>query len=64
MSRRIRFDNELHGAGEEVEKHYQEYQHCFNAFFPELIEFVKAESKERKIAFAPDEHFSALFHEG
>lgn len=57
VSRRIRFENELHGAGEEVAKHYQEYQHCFDEFFPELIDFVKVESKERNITFAPDDHF-------
>ena len=39
VSRRIRFPNQLSGAIEEVELHYDEYERVFNHFFPQLILF-------------------------
>ncbi|MFD2168260.1 ACP phosphodiesterase [Thalassotalea euphylliae] len=39
ISRRIRFENKLMGAGEEVMPAYQVYEQAFLDFFPELIDF-------------------------
>ena len=41
MSARIRFENKLGGAIEEVEYHYQELEEGFLQFFPELIVHVE-----------------------
>ncbi|WDD97923.1 ACP phosphodiesterase [Thalassomonas actiniarum] len=40
VSRRIRFDNHLLGAIDEVQEHYQAYQQAFEVFFPQLLAFV------------------------
>ncbi|WP_281559918.1 ACP phosphodiesterase [Thalassomonas sp. RHCl1] len=40
VSRRIRFDNHLIGAIEEVQENYQAYQQAFEVFFPQLLAFV------------------------
>lgn len=40
MSRRIRFDNHLYGAIEEVEENYSVLESGFLGFFPQLIEHV------------------------
>ncbi|WDE10679.1 ACP phosphodiesterase [Thalassomonas haliotis] len=40
VSRRIRFDNHLLGAIEEVQDNYPAYQQAFAAFFPQLLAFV------------------------
>ena len=39
VSRRIRFENKLQGAGLEVLSVYEQYQLVFEQFFPELIDF-------------------------
>lgn len=39
VSKRIRFDNELKGGGEEVMKYYAEYNEAFEQFFPQLQAF-------------------------
>lgn len=41
MSSRIRFENKLSGAIEEVEQHYEELEQGFLQFFPELLEHVE-----------------------
>jgi len=43
VSRRIRFDNHLLGAIEEVQEHYSAYQQAFEVFFPQLLAFVVRE---------------------
>ena len=40
LSHRIRFRNNLHGAVEEVERHYSELESGFLEFFPQLIDHV------------------------
>lgn len=40
VSRRIRFENHLLGAIDEVEENYEKYHQAFDVFFPELISFV------------------------
>ena len=37
LSQRIRFKNKLHGAVEEVEQHYSEFEEAFLWLFPELM---------------------------
>lgn len=46
ISKRIRFENNLAGAIDEVKKHYQEYESAFLEFFPELQTFMLNNSKE------------------
>ncbi len=41
ISTRIRFDNKLAGALEEIEMHYDELEQGFLQFFPELLEHVE-----------------------
>ena len=41
MSTRIRFENKLAGAIEEIEHHYQELEEGFLQFFPELIVHIE-----------------------
>lgn len=43
ISRRIRFDNKLWGAAEEVKPAMDDYQQAFFSFFPELISYVELE---------------------
>lgn len=43
VSRRIRFDNQLLGAIEEVQDNYLAYQQAFTVFFPQLLAFVVRE---------------------
>lgn len=40
ISRRIRFENKLAGAGEEVVANYQKFEQVFNLFMPQLIAFA------------------------
>ncbi|WP_068546105.1 ACP phosphodiesterase [Thalassotalea crassostreae] len=40
LSKRIRFENNLHGAIEEVEQHYQHYHDAFMQMFPDLKDHV------------------------
>ncbi|WDE06613.1 DUF479 domain-containing protein [Thalassomonas viridans] len=40
VSRRIRFDNQLLGAIEEVQGNYLAYRQAFDIFFPQLLDFV------------------------
>ncbi|NMP17727.1 acyl carrier protein phosphodiesterase [Thalassotalea sp. Y01] len=47
MSKRIRFKNTLAGAIEEVERHYQQFEHNFLAFFPELCRHVNQQNQEQ-----------------
>ena len=47
ISRRIRFDNELTGAIDEVKNHYGEYETVFFSFFPQLLEHVNFMSIEK-----------------
>lgn len=42
MSERIRFENKLYGAIEEVEQHQESLEQCFLQFFPELIGYVES----------------------
>ena len=46
MSQRIRFENNLSGAIEEVENHYQIYESTFLLFFPQLIDHVRLSNIE------------------
>lgn len=45
MSARIRFENKLAGAIEEVEQHYEELEEGFLRFFPELIKHVESNNE-------------------
>ena len=40
LSRRIRFDNHLEGAAEEIESNYALIEAGFLAFFPELVKYI------------------------
>lgn len=40
IANRIRFDNKLHGAGDEVYEHYQHFEQAFLQFFPQLKDFA------------------------
>ena len=42
MSQRIRFENNLFGAIEEIREHYEQLEQCFLDFFPELLAHVEA----------------------
>ncbi len=42
MSKRIRFENKLYGAIEEVEDHQEALEQCFLQFFPELTGYVES----------------------
>lgn len=46
VSRRIRFENQLAGAIEEVKDNYSLYQTAFEQFFPELLVYSRAEFAE------------------
>lgn len=46
IAKRIRFNNNLHGAIDEVEQHYQQYEQAFLKFFPQLIHHVAKQSIE------------------
>ena len=48
VSKRIRFDNDLLGAIEEVQDNYLVYQQAFDDFFPQLMAFVK-DNKEAQL---------------
>ncbi len=48
ISRRIRFENQLHGAIDEVQIHYQHYERVFQRFFPELCQHVALHAIESK----------------
>lgn len=41
IASRIRFQHGFYGAVEEVERHYDELDACFVAFFPQLIDHVQ-----------------------
>ncbi|NVK54474.1 MAG: DUF479 domain-containing protein [Alteromonadaceae bacterium] len=43
---RIRFANSFHGSIEEVQANYSDFEQAFTAFFPELIESVRAHNIE------------------
>ena len=45
VSRRIRFDNQLAGAAEEVMPAMASYEQAFIAFFPELLSFVEQKGR-------------------
>ena len=45
MSQRVRRENNLHSAVEELEKHYQVLNSHFLGFFPLLVEHFNARSK-------------------
>ncbi|WP_371373934.1 ACP phosphodiesterase [Thalassotalea aquiviva] len=47
ISARLRFQNRLVGAIDEVEQHYLHYQRVFELFFPDLIEHVHNAQIER-----------------
>ena len=42
LSRRVNFENQMHLADEDLLRHYQELEHHFHSFFPELIYFVES----------------------
>lgn len=44
ISRRIRFKNNLAGGGSEMVENYAELEQDFHAFFPQLIDYVEADS--------------------
>lgn len=46
MSQRIRFENNLSGAIEEVEDYYHVYESTFLLFFPQLIDHVRLSNIE------------------
>lgn len=46
VSRRIRFENSLSGAIEEVVDNYQLYQEAFEQFFPELLAYSQSQFDE------------------
>ncbi|WNC73204.1 ACP phosphodiesterase [Thalassotalea psychrophila] len=46
ISRRIRFENNLSGAIDEVKMHYGEYESAFLEFFPQLQSYMLSNSKE------------------
>ena len=46
LSRRIRFENKLYGAVEEVNLHYVEFEKAFLLLFPELLKKVQEEAIE------------------
>lgn len=46
VSRRIRFENKLVGAGTEVVDNYHAYEQAFHEFFPELFTFVQSQLAE------------------
>ena len=41
IAKRIRFENKLYGAGDEVAQHYQHFEQAFMVFFPQLIAFSR-----------------------
>ena len=46
LSRRMRFENHLHGAAAEVERHYQAIDAGFSRFFPDLVHHVNAPGQQ------------------
>ena len=46
LSKRIRFKNKLHGAGQEIEENYSAFETAFLILMPELIAKVEKENLE------------------
>ena len=46
MSVRIRFKNKLHGAREELERHYEALDRGFLDFFPQLLQYTREQRPE------------------
>ena len=46
ISKRIRFENKMHGGGIELIDNYELLANDFNEFFPELINFVEDHKKQ------------------
>lgn len=46
IAKRIRFENSFHGAAQDIDTHFDEFNAAFLAFFPELIEHVQTHSIE------------------
>lgn len=51
ISQRIRFENNLYGAVEEVDRHYAEFENGFLEFYPQLIEHVNTYSGRRLVNY-------------
>ncbi|WP_448211025.1 acyl carrier protein phosphodiesterase [Colwellia sp. MEBiC06753] len=51
ISRRIRFDNHLAGAADEVLPALEHYQLAFTKFFPELQQFVEQQIKQQRSTY-------------
>ncbi|NTS78551.1 DUF479 domain-containing protein [Catenovulum sp. SM1970] len=49
VARRLRFDNNLSGGIDEIDRNYSVYRLSFLRFYPELIEFVEKQSIESKV---------------